>query len=1190
MYLKSIELQGFKSFPDRTTIRFAGGLTAIVGPNGSGKSNISDAIRWVLGEQSTKSLRGSKMEDVIFGGTAKRSPLGFAEVSLILDNGQNLFPVECTELMVTRRYYRTGESEYYINQKHVRLKDVSELFMDTGLGRDGYSVIGQGRIDEILSVKSADRREVFEEAAGITRFRTRKEEAERRLRQTEENLVRIRDIWTELNDRSGPLAKQAESAKQYLELSERLRLLEVSLWMDAIGSQARQLHEHEEKLRRAKSELEQERAGQERIYAQSERVTEEIHACDIQTERLRASLSEAEQSAAELSRRKAVLEESRRNAQDNITQTKAQVTAQEAQLASLTQRLEEQQAKIRTLDENSGAAQAKLNDTERTLSGLEEKRSACRSGLETLRTQSEQLTGRILTAEARKKAAAEQLSAQSSRQDSMGSDLAASIERTERERTAQTALERELEDCRRRVRTARQEVENVRQTQREQSEALGKARREAAEMNSRLTDTRNRVRMLTELQRDYEGFSRAVKLIMSRSKSGQLSGVHGPVSALISVPDEYVTAIETALGAAASNIIVSTSDDGKNAIRMLKRLDGGRATFLPIDTIRSMFLREAGLERDPGFVGIAANLVTCQPQYRDIIANLLGRTVVASDLDHAQSIAKQHNHRFRIITLDGQMINAGGSMTGGSANRSSGILSRANQLEQLNRQARIQTERLSELTERTKKLEALHDSQRDAIAEAEQNLRAAEQEEVRLRATAEQHRALLDSLEQRDQQLKSEQESSAQAHSRLREEYRTLCGELERSQSERSALQDEIEQAERALAEVEQQIEQHSTATADARLALTEHNAQVQAMRTAAEELTRVREGTEEMLRELRGRIRTLENEIIQADEEQELLRKRGTDSTASRERLRQELAQSAGRRTELEAARTKYAKQAQEIGDRLNSRERDYAKLEAAALQLRQEEKRILDRMWEHYELTPATAEEIARPVTDRAADEVAAAELRKQVKALGPVNLAAVEEYSELSERLTFMTEQKDDLEKAQAELYEIIRGLTVRMCEIFNSEFAKLNSYFGQTFTEIFGGGHAELVLEDTSDVLGCGIEIRVTPPGKSVKTLMLLSGGEKALVAIALYFAILKVRPTPFCVLDEIEAALDDVNVARYAKYLRRLSDKTQFIVITHRRGTMEEADMLYGVTMQERGVSKLLMLNMAEAMRDMDIIE
>lgn len=1188
MYLKSIELQGFKSFPDRTTIRFAGGLTAIVGPNGSGKSNISDAIRWVLGEQSTKSLRGSKMEDVIFGGTAKRSPLGFAEVSLILDNSQNLFPIACTELMVTRRYYRTGESEYYINQKHVRLKDVSELFMDTGLGRDGYSVIGQGRIDEILSVKSADRREVFEEAAGITRFRTRKEEAERRLHQTEENLVRIRDIWNELNDRSGPLAKQAENAKQYLQLRERLRQLEVSLWMDAIRSQAAQRKEKDSALRRAQQQLEQTRTEQEHIYAQSEQITAQIHACDIHTEQLRAALSESERTAADLTRRRAVLAESRKNAQENILQTRAQITAQETQLTALHRRLADQQNKIQTLDANSGAAQARLQEIARTLSDLEKQRDGHRMQLEHWQQQLEQLNGQILTAEANQNAADVQLKEQQDRQKTMGDELEASFTHTRQEGEKQKQLERELECCRKRVRTARAAVEEVRQAQREQSEALEKARRETAEMNHRLTDTRNRVRMLTELQRDYEGFSRAVKLVMSRAKQGQLSGVHGPVSALITVPDEYVTAIETALGAAASNIIVQTAGDGKHAIQLLKRLDGGRATFLPIDTIRSAFLRESGLERSPGFIGIAADLVTCQPQYRDIISNLLSRTVVAADLDRAQQIARQYQHRFRIITLDGQMIHAGGSMTGGSANRSSGILSRANQLDQLQRQARIQTERQSELTERVRKLEALSDTQQEAIAQAEQELRTAEQEEIRLKATAEQHHALLQSLEQRDRQLKKEQETGTQAQSRLKEAYQRFCRELEQSRAERRVLQEQLVQKKHVLTEAEEAIERYRTDTADARFALTEHNAQVQAMRVAAQELEQVRESTEQMVQDLRARIHALEQEIVESEQEEQQLEQSGTEHVQAGEQLREQLEQTAKQRAELEGMRTQYTRKAQGLGEQLNRCERECARLEAASVQLRQEEKRILDQMWEQYELTPMTAAELACPVEDRAAEETAAAALRKEIKALGPVNLAAVEEYAELSERFAFLTEQKEDLEQAQAELYEIIRGLTVRMCEIFGSEFAKLNSYFGQTFAEIFGGGHAELVLEDTSNVLECGIEIRVTPPGKAVKTLMLLSGGEKALVAIALYFAILKVRPTPFCVLDEIEAALDDVNVARYAKYLRSLCDKTQFIVITHRRGTMEEADMLYGVTMQERGVSKLLMLNMTEAMREMDI--
>ncbi len=1186
MYLKSLELQGFKSFPDRTTIRFSDGMTAIVGPNGSGKSNISDAIRWVLGEQSTRSLRGAKMEDVVFGGTSRRSPMGAAQVTLILDNSAGQFPVEAAEVMVTRKYYRSGESEYFLNRKRVRLRDIREVFMDTGLGRDGYSIIGQGRIDEILAVKSTDRREVFEEAAGVTRFRTRKEEAERKLEQTADNLVRIRDIWNELDARSGPLEKQAESAKKFLKLRDELRVREVSLWMDTLDGMKDARDAAEQARQEAEHKLETVRETQREQYAHAEQLAEQMRQSDVRAEQLQAQLSAAEETTADLSRRVAVLTESRRNAEENIGLAKGQLEAQREQNEALEQQMQARKTRLEELTEQIERRMTALNTRQQQTAALEERVQREQKRAEQLREQAERSSEQLFTAQAEARAAQLQLEALEGRSRSVGDDVRTAQGRTEREQLAQSNMQQAIDALREEIHAAEAEHSRAQQDTQQTAGQLEEARRTHAALTAALTDSRNRVRMLTELQRDYEGFSRAVRLVMGQAKNGALRGVRGPLSSLLHVSDTYVMAVETALGAAASNIVVETAEDGKRAIQLLRKKDGGRATFLPMDTIRPQSLRESGLERCRGFCGVASDLVDCEADYRDIVDNALGRTVVAENLDAALAISKQYRNRFRIVTLDGQLIHAGGSMTGGSAGRSSGILSRANQLEQLQKKAREQEETLASLTARGRQLAEDAAQAERRTAQCAAVLTEKRQQLAALSAQAEQHQLLLNSVREAEQQFRAEQNDAEQRRTQLRqqiERFEQRTAELAR---ERQQAQQTQQQAEEQAQHAAEQLAEQNRRTAEEHTALVQAQTEHASAGQALEELRGMAESARLAAEDHRRRMNEYEQTIRQADEERGRLEKRGEGNRTHTEELRRQLQQCGQQRIQLEQSKTETEKQARHIANELVALERSHAQAEAAAQQLRREEQQILDKMWESYELTPTAARPIVQPFDSRQTEEKRTGELRRAIRALGAVNLSAVEEYAEVSERLTFLTEQKNDLEQAENELRGIIAQLTEQMKETFAASFAQLNQYFGETFREIFGGGSAELALEDESDILGCGIEIRVTPPGKTLKTLSLLSGGEKAFVAIALYFAILKVRPTPFCVLDEIEAALDDVNVTRFAQYLQRLSDRTQFIVITHRRGTMEEADMLYGVTMQERGVSRLLMLNIADVEREM----
>ena len=999
MYLRAIEIQGFKSFPDKTRLTFEKDITAIVGPNGSGKSNISDAVLWVMGEQRSKALRGSKMEDVIFGGTEKRNALGFAQVSLIIDNSAHIFDSDSSEIMLTRRYYRSGESEYYINREPVRLKDINSLLMDTGLGRDGYSIIGQGRIGEIVSSRSTDRREVFEEAAGISRFRYRKEEAERKLEKTEDNLLRIRDKIEELEMQVGPLKTQSEVAKRYLVLRDELRIMEISAWMATLDKLHAQAENINREYEQAKKNLEQAKEELEALYASSGNITERMHRKDIESEQARERLSQTESIAAECEANIAVL---RANVQSSL------------------------ESKERLL---------------RDIQDQESRSAEIRSGIADGKTRLEE------------------------------------ISREEQELSAQVSQNNNvLDGCRMKLKS------------REEIFAQLTERANTLAVDGRSMD--GRIRMLADMEKDYEGYSRAVKTVMRESQRGNIRGVHGPVANLLRADEECALAIETALGAAAQNIVIDSQNDGRLAIEMLKRTDAGRATFLPLDTIRGTVMKDAP-ERDPGFVGVASELVRYDPVYEQIVWNLLGRTVVAETLSDAVRMAKASGNRLRIVTLDGQMIHAGGSMTGGSSAKNTGILSRANELEKLRKQRR-------KLEEEEKKCSSELEKARSALSGLRYQLDMALEDQAELRSKA--------------SSLEAEQRATQNSVHQLELLLESLTGDSETRRSAVDAAQRQIDSFRERQSQKEAQLE--------------------------------------EIRKKIQG--------------------------------IRQEIAVISDHKLELEGKRTRAEKEAQARNAEILDLERQAARIEQKKLSADMEEKQILDKLWENYELSHSAASALRQPVDNLPKANKAIAEMRRQISALGSPNLGAIEEYERVNTRYEFLTGQRDDVEKAKKELLDIIQQITGEMTDVFLTRFKEIDACFRQTFLELFGGGKAALVLEDEKNVLECGIDIRVQPPGKALSTISLLSGGEMAFVAIALYFAILKVRPTPFCVMDEIEAALDEANVTRFAEYMRRMSDKTQFLVITHRRGTMEEADMLYGVTMQEKGVSTVVELDLESA--------
>lgn len=1182
MVLKSLILQGFKSFPDRTEIKFLGGMTAIVGPNGSGKSNISDAIRWVLGEQSSRSLRGAKMEDVIFGGTAKRGPVGFAEVSLILDNSTGVFRSPFAEIMVTRRYYRSGESEYYLGKKHCRLRDIRELFMDTGLGLDGYSSIGQGRIDEILSLRSEDRRGIFEEAAGITKFRARKEEAERRLAATEDNLTRIRDLYDELGRQLEPLEKQAKKTEKFLVLRDELRVLEVSLWLEQLERLKSEAEKRSRDAEVCRRQMENAKSEQERRYQQAEQLTADLHAIDRETEALRTSLREAESREAGQASRIAVLRANLENCRANLERVHRENEERAKQAEKLAEQFSAQETRIAELEQSSAEARERLAAQEDRLAQHREAESAAAAALERAEQARAAAQNEQHTLALERTAAQTGLAGMDGQQDDLHRALENAGDRLKAVQEEQSAFESRVSAGQTALRQAQAqagEADAALRQAKADADALGTALRQA---ESALTDARNRAAMLRDMQRDYDGFARSVRSVMQQAGRGRLSGVHGPVSALLSTENRFVTAIDTALGASASSIVVGSAEDGRACIEYLRRTDGGRATFLPLDTIRSASLRESGLDRERGCCGTADTLVQFDETYGAVVRSLLARTVVCENMDAALALARSRGHRFRIVTLDGQIIQPGGAMTGGSASRGTGALARAGRL----RAAEEQAERCEAARKTAEQRFRAAEKQLHACETAceTQNaaLRRQAEAQAALAAACTQHRALLGSAQARQEELMQQQRSMEAEKQRSAEVLASFDAREAQAGTQLHDAETRVQTCRDALARLRTEAAEQEAQLAGQRTALTRTEAELSGEKRALEQMRALRCETDAGLSSAADSIKRYECECERMQDELAEEKAAHERSETLTRTLREQLEQTGKRREQVEERRTAVRRDAQDAGEQILGMEREASRLENRAGQLKAEEAQLLGRMWESYELTPTPAAALAQPIDDPAAARERAHELRGEIRALGSVNPDAVEEYRRVRERYAFMGGQKDDLERAQRELYRVIDRLTVNMKEIFASEFARLNVLFGQTFREIFGGGHAELALADTSDILSCGIDIRVSPPGKAVKTITLLSGGEKAFVAITLYFAILKLRPAPFCVLDEIEAALDDVNVQRYAKYIRKLTDFTQFIVITHRRGTMEEADMLYGVTMQEQGVSKLLMLNLAEA--------
>ena len=1188
MYLKALEIQGFKSFPDKTVLNFGEDITAIVGPNGSGKSNISDAIRWVMGEQNSRQLRGAKMEDVIFGGTEKRRAMGFAQVTLVIDNTEHIFNRDEAEVAVTRRYYRSGESEYYINRQSVRLKDVNELFMDTGMGREGYSIIGQGKIDEILSVRSDDRREVFEEAAGISKYRHRKEESERKLQRTEENLVRINDKITELELQVEPLRKQAETAKKYLVLRDELRTLEISVWLENLQKLKADRLKLQADFETAQADQKKAQDELDRVYAQAEECSRLLHENDCAAEEKRGRISALESAIGEHESAAAVARTTAQHHAETIERMDREMSESRSRTESLH---EQMQVMARRMEEIDGSARTLENEIAalcEEMRGSSDAAAAAAAQLEQLRRREAQEVAGAAQAQA-------ELSAITAGSDEIAQRTAELTEELTQSEEKLTQTRREAAQNEKELLSAREEEQaaaNIIGGHSLKMEGRQRRAKESIEQKNQLSlqekTISDRIRLLSEMEKEYEGFSKAVKIVMRAAEARTLSGIHGPVGNLIHTDKDCSVAIEIALGGALQHIVVDTKNDGKNAIGLLKQRDGGRATFLPLDTIRGRSLRENGLENEYGFVGIASELVRCDRRYGSVIENLLGATVVVEDLDCGIQMAKRHDNRFRIVTLDGQVINAGGSMTGGSVSRNAGILSRSGELEQLHKKLKKIQSQLQDAT-------LLAESANRELQKAQYELEVARDQQrqandrvLTLEGRKNHYDILIESLEQQQESLRIQKENlqkrSTDDAGRMDTIRRTIADFTARAEETR----EEIEMLQRRQETARQGLGEMTDRLTEKKAQQAALSAEDESARRSMEDLSRLRESLEGEHTDRESLRAQMEQAMAQARAEEERQQQEARELRGGIEEHRQALQKLSEEKMALETRRSQTDRLSRTCNDTLLNCEREVTRLEGKLNGSALEEKQILDKLWERYELSHSDAQALRVELESVPKATRRIGELNREIKGLGAINIGAIEEFDRVNTRYTYLSDQRNDVERAKEELVGIIEEITKQMTEIFATQFEILKQSFQETFLELFGGGRATLELEDENDILRCGIEIKAQPPGKQLKTLSLLSGGEKAFVAIALYFAILKVHPTPFCVMDEIEAALDESNVVRYARYMRRIAGKTQFIVITHRRGTMEEADVLYGITMQERGVSTVLTANLNELSKEMKI--
>lgn len=1184
MKLKKLELYGFKSFAQRTEIVFDEGITGIVGPNGSGKSNIGDAVRWVLGEQSAKTLRGASMSDVIFNGTQKRKPLSYCEVSLVFDNDDHALAMEAAEVMVTRRVYRNGESEYYLNRTACRLKDVVDLFRDTGIGKEGYSIIGQGRIDEILSRKSEDRRQVFEEAAGIVKFKARKEEADKKLQRTLENLERVDDILDELTKRLKPLEEQSRNARVYLELSTELKDLDLNLFLIRSDRARARLSELESELLTVQTILADTESALTDKTTRRDETQNRIDQLEEAITKARTELMECAEHVHESQKKLSALQSRRETRSENRQR--------------IVREQEEAQERLAEIEKDHARIQADVEKQHSLIADAEQILRATQEAAEKAQAKEKEADAAL---EAQKAAVIDQMNRLSdvrndkTRLNTMQAQMETRLTEIEESggalqeqeaalREALIAVEKQLETENQHQQQCQEKLAQARQASDEADTAYANLRANVEKQSADMQAAASRHNVLTEMTRDMEGYNMAVRRAMTYAKQRGLTGVKGVLAQLMTVPQAYETAIDMALGAAQQNIVTDTEETAKELINYLRQNRLGRATFLPMSAIRgkTLYGNERNALKLPGCLGVASELVQCAPEYRGIVENLLGRTVIADNLDHGIPIMRAGNHAFRLVTLEGDVMHSGGSMTGGSAqSKVSNLLSRERELKELT--VKLQTGRAEldkcrqELTQRQQTAQEKRQKVSDAVNALHQQEIAVAREQARRESVS----ADLNTHLQRMQETEQARVQLHQSLEDIRQQLETIEHQRTGAQGDQSAMEQKTIEMQNAL------VKARAEASAE-NDRLMVRTLQLSDLRHGLSDLERdeahAQQDQAQILREQERREQLLhEMDELDAIDENDMKREEAESARRQKEQLRQESAAQAieQRRSQAQSDLRDILSDMENLHEAYNRDSEKLHKTELAKARIEGDQKNLQNRIWDTYKLTYAGAEEFRRTPFDEKESDRRAAELQGQIRALGTVNVGAVEEYAETKARVDDLTAQQQDLKRAEMDLRELIERLLIQMRSTFVENFSKMQGYFAETFTRLFGGGHAELKLMDPDDPLNCGIEVNAQPPGKKLQLLSLLSGGERALTAIAILFAMLKLKPTPFCILDEIEAALDDANIGYYADYLKEYSKGTQFIVVTHRKGTMERCNSLFGVAMEEQGVSRMVSVSLQD---------
>ncbi len=1183
MYLKRLELQGFKSFADKTALEFMPGITSVIGPNGSGKSNISDSIRWVLGEQSMKSLRGTKSLDIIFAGTQNRKSLGFAEASLVFDNTDGTLPIEYTEVTVTRKIYRSGETGYYINKVPCRLKDVLELFMDTGIGKDGYSIIGQGKIDEILSNKSEDRRHIFEEAAGIVKFRTRKAESEKKLEHTKLNLLRINDILAEIEANIEPLKLQAEKAKKYLTLREELKNIEIGLFLYNIEKYKASLEEIVKDEEIYTNQCKEEEENLEKIKQLKELLKEEVDRITDQIEEMSNIGFESQKEIEMLNSDINVANTRITNNKENRERYEKEIEELNLRKKELEEEIKQKEEKRDNLKQNREKFEKELQEKETELEKITKKLSSKELKIEGYKKQVEQNTDKKYELQSESHTQDINFENYERRQKQINNEISNYISELDSTRLKKEDISKGFYEIDSKRNDVLKSLENINSKKQNADQKIKEYNIKINQLENEMRMKESRQKFLIETEKEKEGYVKSVKNLLKDCENIKElgKGMHGVLANIIDVPEKYQTAIEMSLGISLQNIVTDTEEDAKKLVEHLRKNNLGRASFLPIASVKGKKLEKIK-GKENGIIGIASDLIKFDKKYEQTIISLLGRTVIVDNMDTAIKVAKQNGYMFRIMTLEGDMINPSGAITGGSiAKKTVNILGRGKEIEKLEKEIKGIKQKIEQIKKEKEDFENSIEDTMEMATSLEKEL-----QEIDITYATEKQKVIaidenIEKLEKRLQRLKDEQKQ--------------LENQKQESITKKQQIEKEIEELTIQSEELNKLITEFAELNKDDQKYIDDLNFDITNLKISVSSFDESEASIEEIKERINLDIENTTKSINNKKEQIEQIQSDNFNLEKSIEEIKQKIEdikeQVKNSGSKIEALKEerleknkKLSIQEEEISNKfkvIEDLKAQIVKIDVKKTKLEEDIQSIINKMWEEYELTPNNVQDEYKKPENISLTQKKVNSLRTEIKGLGSINIDSIEEYKNMKERYDFMCEQRVDLENTMSKLRKMIQEMTTTMKEQFKEQFELINKNFAEVFKELFGGGNASLKLEDEENILECGIEITVQPPGKKLQNMMLLSGGEKAFTAIALLFAILKINPAPFCVLDEIEAALDDVNVYRFAEYLKKFSKDTQFLVITHRKGTMEVADTVYGVTMEESGISKLLSMKLSK---------